>query len=229
MIDIHTHILPFVDDGSRDFDESIHIIDGLMSQGVKHIFLTPHYYKQRNYLSTYENNLDIFKALKEKVKDKDVSLYLANEIKYTLYIFKDIEAGKVRPMTNNIYLIEFSVDTSAYDIFEAVHNMIAKGYRPIIAHIERYTALDQLEDVGQLRKLGAIIQVNVSALLGNYGKHIKKKIAKLIKNDLVDFVATDTHHFNNHYFKDGYAYVSKKFSQDMANKLFNNTMIISKN
>lgn len=227
MIDIHTHILPFVDDGSKDFDESTQIIDGLVNQGVKHVFLTPHYYKQRNYLSTYDKNLDIFETLKDKVKDKDISLYLANEIKYSLEIFQYINDGVVRPLIDNIYLIEFSVDTSAYDIFEAIHNMIAKGYKPIIAHIERYSVLDKIENVFQLSKLGAFIQVNVSALLGNYGKHIKKKILKLIKNDLVDFVATDSHRPNRHYFKDGYDYISKKFSKEKADQIFNNTMIIS--
>lgn len=229
MVDIHTHILPFVDDGSNDFEESMNIIDGLISQGVKHIFLTPHYYKQRNYLSVYEENLEIFEALKDRVKDKDVSLYLANEIKYSLDIFKYIEEGKVRPLSQNIYLIEFSVDTSAYDIFEAVHNMISKGYRPIIAHIERYEALENIEDVKQLKKLGALIQVNVSALLGHYGGSVKRKIKKLIKNDLVDFVATDSHRYHQNSFKKGFDYISKKFSHEMAEKIFNNTSIVTKN
>lgn len=228
MIDIHTHILPFVDDGSNDFEESIRIIDGLMNQGVQHIFLTPHYYKQRNYLSTYDENLKIFNELKEKVANKAIHLYLANEIKYSIDVLQAIEDGYVKPLNKNIYLIEFSVDSSTYEIYEAIHNMISKGYQPIIAHIERYEALNDLNDIRQLRQLGAYVQVNVSALLGYYGGSIKRKIKKLIKNDLVDFVATDSHRYHENHFKRGYDYVSNKFSHEVAEHLFNNKIILSK-
>ena len=226
MIDIHTHILPFVDDGSSDYEESLKIIEGLVDQGVKHIFLTPHYYKQRNYLNTYEENVKIFNELKKRARIYDVHLYLANEVKYSIEIFKDIEKGFIKPLSNQTYLIEFSTDALEYDIFEAVHNMVAKGYKPILAHIERYEAIDSIESVKQLRKLGALIQVNVSALLGRYGGSIKRKIRKLLKHNLVDFVATDSHRYHRDHFKKGYDLVCKKYSKAMADKIFNNTIII---
>jgi protein-tyrosine phosphatase len=230
MIDIHTHLLPFVDDGVRDYDESIEIISDMASQGVKHIFLTPHYYRLRNYVSTYDENLTIFNELKEKVKDAGLSvhLYLGNEIKYTSDSLRDISNQLVKPLMNHTYLIEFSVDESVYDISEAIHNMTAKKYRPIIAHIERYQKLDQIDDVRVIKKLGALIQVNVSSLLGLRGSKTKRWIKKLIKNSLVDFIATDTHMLRKDLMLQGYRYVEKKFSKDMAEKLFNNQIILEK-
>jgi len=228
MIDIHTHILPFVDDGAKDFDESKAIITSLVNQGVKHIFLTPHYYRERGYVSLCEHNLHIFNQLKEQVKDLDVTLYLGNEIKYSLDIFQYIEEGRVQPLSRQNFLIEFSVDTSEYDIFEAVHNMTAKGYLPVIAHIERYQALKTLESIKQLRHLGAMVQVNVSALLGKYGGKTKKWILSLIKHHLVDFVATDSHRFHENEWSKAYRFVCKKFSQEMADKIFNHTGILPK-
>jgi protein-tyrosine phosphatase len=230
MIDIHTHLLPFVDDGVRDYDESIEIISDMVSQGVKHIFLTPHYYRLRNYVSSYENNQNIFNALKEKVKDAQISveLYLANEIKYTSDSLRDISNHLVKPLINQTYLIEFSVDESVYNISEAVHNMMAKKYQPIIAHIERYQKLNQIDDVRVIKKLGALIQVNVSSLLGFRGPKTKRWIKKLIKNDLVDFIATDTHMLRKNLMIQGYRYVEKKFSKDRAEQLFNNQIILEK-
>lgn len=226
MIDIHTHILPYVDDGSQSFDESIHIIEGLIEQGVEHLFLTPHFYKQRNYLSTSENNMKIFKELQEKTKDLNISLYLGNEVKYSLEVFKCIEDGTIRPLNGCYYLIEFSTGISIFDIYEAVHNMLSKGYKPILAHIERYEHLSDLNDVNQLRKMGALVQINVSALLGNYGKPARKRILKLLKHDLVDFVATDSHRYHKNHFRKGYEFVCKKYSQNQADRIFNNQIII---
>ena len=228
MIDIHTHLLPFVDDGVKDYDESIEIISNLLSQGVTHIFLTPHYYRLRNFLSTYEENQAIFQTLKEKVKEAhiNVSLYLANEIKYTSDTLKDIQKGHVRPLKDTYYLLEFSTDESLYQISEAVFNMSAKNYQPILAHIERYQNLNQVDDVKGLKKLGALIQINVSSLLGRRGSKVKRWIKRLIKEGLVDFIASDSHVLRPNLMLEGYQYVEKKFSKEMAKKLFNNKIVL---
>ena len=228
MIDIHTHLLPFVDDGVRDYDEAIQIIIDLLQQGVDHIYVTPHYYKMRNYLSTCEENELLFSELKQKVNQRniDINLYLANEIKYTRETLKDIENKVVKPLLKNIYLVEFSVDISVYDITEAIHNMVAKGYTPIIAHIERYVQLSKLEDVLVLRKIGALVQVNATSVLGGQGSSIKKWIKKLIKNNYIDFIASDSHRVHPHLMKDAYLYIEKKYSKDIAEKLFNNQIIM---
>lgn len=228
MIDIHTHLLPYVDDGVRDFDEAISIIKDLSNQGVKHIFVTPHYYKMRNYVSPSQENLKIFNQLKEKTSREniDVFLYLGNEIKYTIDILKAIEQGVVNPLKDSLYLIEFSTQVTVYEITEAVHNMKSKGFIPILAHIERYDSLNDIKDVKLLKKLGALIQINASSVLGSRGFFTKRWIKKLIKEDCVDFIASDSHTLRPNLMSDAYTYVAKKFSQDKANQLFNNSVIL---
>ncbi|HKL47745.1 MAG TPA: CpsB/CapC family capsule biosynthesis tyrosine phosphatase [Candidatus Izemoplasmatales bacterium] len=230
MIDIHTHLLPFVDDGVKNYEESVEIISDMVSQGVKHIFLTPHYYRLRNFLSSYDDNLKIFQTLKEKIiqENLDISLHLANEIKYSSDTLKDIEKEKVKPLNENLYLIEFSVNETMYEISEAVYNMTAKNYQPILAHIERYNHLNQIEDIKGLKKIGAFIQVNISSLLGHRGGRTKRWIKRLIKNDLIDFIASDTHVFRKNLMVQGYQYVENKFSKAVAEKLFNNQIILHK-
>jgi protein-tyrosine phosphatase len=227
MIDIHTHLLPFVDDGVNDYNEAIEILIDLQHQGVEHLFVTPHYYRLRNYLSTYQENLVIFNQLKEMVEDKNLSikLYLANEIKFSKDIFKEIESGLVHPLKDQMYLIEFSVKSSAYEISEAVFNMVVKGYTPIIAHVERYLQLSK-DDVFELKRLGALVQVNASSLLGKHGGKEKRYVKTLINQDLVDFIASDSHQLNANLMLDGYRYVEKKFSKDKADQLFNNIKVL---
>ena len=227
MIDIHTHLLPFVDDGVNDYNEAIEILIDLQHQGVEHLFVTPHYYRLRNYLSTYQENLVIFNQLKEMVEDKNLSikLYLANEIKFSKDIFKEIESGLVHPLKDQMYLIEFSVKSSAYEISEAVFNMVVKGYTPIIAHVERYLQLSK-DDVFELKRLGALIQVNASSLLGKHGGKEKRYVKTLINQDLVDFIASDSHQLNADLMLDGYRYVEKKFSKEKADQLFNNIKVL---
>jgi protein-tyrosine phosphatase len=228
MIDIHTHLLPYVDDGVRDFNEAISIIKDLYNQGVKHIFVTPHYYKLRSYLSTSNENLKLFNELKEKTSREniDVFLYLGNEIKYTIDVLKAIEEGVVRPLKGHMFLIEFSSQISVYELTEAVHNMKSKGYIPILAHIERYENLNDIDDVKLLKKLGALIQINASSVLGSRGFFTKRWIKKLIKEDYVDFIASDSHTLRPNLMSDAYAYVAKKFTADKANKLFNNSVVL---
>jgi len=134
----------------------------------------------------------------------------------------------VLPLTGDYYLIEFSVNESVYNITEAVYNMIAKGYKPIIAHIERYANLQKIEDIKVLNKIGALIQVNAYSVLGHSGFSSKRFIRKLLKKDLIDFIATDSHSLQEDFFIKAYRYVEKKFSQEQAKKIFNNQIIFKK-
>ncbi|MFW5793916.1 MAG: CpsB/CapC family capsule biosynthesis tyrosine phosphatase [Bacillota bacterium] len=230
MIDIHTHLLPFVDDGVRDFNEALNAIEALKKQGVEKLFITPHFYKLRNFVSTHEENLKLFKKLTALVKEKNfnIELFLGTEIYYNQKTLKNIQSGIVSDLINDYYLIEFSTDESLYNITEAIHNFVAKGYKPIIAHIERYKVLNKFEDVSGLKKIGALMQVNAGSVLGNSGFLKKNYINKLIKRDLVDFVATDSHSYQKGLFLKAYEYVKKKFSKDIANKLFNNQILFTK-
>ncbi len=229
MIDIHTHILPYVDDGSKDLNESIELIRQEIDFGVTDIYLTPHFMKIRNYLSTYEENRKIFEDLKKEVKNQKlkINLHLGNEIYATNKLVADLKKKKVVPLGDTKFvLIEFSVDEEDYEIGEAINNLIGIGYKPIIAHPERYDHIRTIHDYKVIRKMGAYIQIGAASLFGMNGKSAKKISISLLKNNLVDFVASDVHGFRENRLLDAYNYISKKFSKTLADKLFTNPMFI---
>ncbi len=229
MIDIHTHILQGVDDGSLDLETSIELITYEIKQGVTDIFVTPHYIKYRDYLSTYEENLILFDSLVQEVKKKhlEVNLHLGNEIFYDRHTTSNLSNGIVTTLgKSNFVLLEFSLFEETEDIGEAIHNVKSRGYIPIIAHPERYPYIRDINDYRIMKRMGAYIQINCSAINGEYGKKIKKMVLNLIKNNLVDFVASDIHDFRRSSLLDAYAIVQKAFGEDNANKIFNNRSVL---
>lgn len=232
MIDIHTHVLPFVDDGSTAMDLSLQLLQESVTIGVTDLFLTPHYMKTRDYLSTATENREVFLQLQEEVKKRNIPirLYLGNEIFYTIDSLHDLRSGIVIPLgDSDKVLLEFSTTDIHEDIGEAIHNVKALGYVPIIAHSERYPYIDSLKDYEIMRKMGALIQVNASSVVGISGKTMQKMAFKLIKNELVDFIASDIHVSRKNYMKEAYHLVSKKFGDRSASRLFMNQSVLQTN
>ncbi len=230
MIDIHTHVLPGVDDGSPDLETSIKLIESEMEQGVTDIFVTPHYYRLRGFMCSANETKEIFNDLVEETKKRGmkVNLFLGNEIYYDKSTTKNLEQKIVNTMEDSRYvLVEFSLGDELEDIPEAINNLTAKGYIPIIAHPERYPYMMKLEAYRFLRRMGAMIQINSGSIVGYYGRKIKKFVKKLIEENLVDFVASDIHDFRHGYIKDAYTSVTRDFSKETADRLFSNRCIFT--
>ena len=228
MIDIHTHILPFVDDGSSDFETSINLIKLEIEQGVTDIFVTPHYFKYRDFLSKCEENKKIFNELVEEVRRQNlkINLFLGNEIFYNSDIFNDLKSNKVMTLNGSKYiLIEFPLYEEIEDIPEALNNLTAKGYIPIIAHPERYTYLTNIKHFEIIKRMGGKIQVNSGSITGLEGKKIKRLVCWLIKNGLVDFVASDSHDFRPSTMKKAFDIIKNNYGDEIADRLFNNNDI----
>ena len=226
MIDVHTHVIPFVDDGSTSMEASILLIKKAIDDGVTDLICTPHYRK-----NMFEpKKLDIitnFMKLKEHIKKENlnINLYLGQEIKYDKNSKTRILENELLTVNNlNYVLLEFSYDKDT-DISEITYEYSIKGLIPIIAHIERYSYIKNLEQVLEIKNSGALIQVNASAILGKHGMKIKKFVKKLIKNNLVDFVASDIHENREYNLKEAYLYIEKKFGKIIADNIFNNNAI----
>ncbi|MBN2696055.1 MAG: hypothetical protein JXR38_00780 [Bacilli bacterium] len=229
MIDIHTHILPFIDDGAKDMETSLRMIEESAAIGVTDLFLTPHFMKSRNYLSLASENQMIFEKLQAAVKAKKISieLHLGNEVFYTIDSIRDIREGLILPLGNSkLILIEFSLGDDHEAIDEAIHNMTSMGYTPVIAHPERYDYLEFKRDFSVIKKMGALIQVNASAVIGKAGHEQHKTVLKLIKKGYADFVASDIHASRQNYMREAYDFISHKFGKDKAERLCNNKMAL---
>ena len=198
MIDIHTHVIPYVDDGSPNLETSIAMIKHEIAIGVDTIYCTPHHIYSR-YEATVEVIKERFEFLKQEVEKLNlpITLYLGQEICYSHRedTISMLKSGQLLTLNNtNRVLLEFSFTREPEDILDVIYNFSINGYEVIIAHIERYEWMTY-DKVVALRKEGALIQINSNSYLGMTTWKEKRFVKKLLKNDLVDYVASDTHSF----------------------------------
>lgn len=198
MVDIHTHIIPFVDDGSNSLEDSIEMVKHAISIGVSTIYCTPHYIK-----GLYEKSVDEikknFNLLENEVKrlNLPITLYLGQEILYTGEedVISMLDDKQLLTLNDSKYvLLEFPFTREIDDLGELIYNFSCHDYKVILAHIERYEWMT-LEKALELKREGALIQVNADTLLKLTGKLEYKFAKKLLKLKLVDFIASDTHSF----------------------------------
>lgn len=193
MIDIHTHILHGVDDGCKTLEESIMMIKEAVKYGISEVYLTPHYRPSKSYLATPDLITEKFLEIQRKVNELGlfVKLHLGREVDAVPNIVDLLQNGTVQTMgeTKHI-LVDFGFREC--DIDEYCYELIINGYKPIIAHPERYHYIDDYRLFEKWRKTGALIQVN-SRSLKSKNKKIRKRMRYLLENDLIDFCASDCH------------------------------------
>lgn len=193
LIDMHTHILPNVDDGSHDSETSLEMLNEEVKDGIKEVILTPH--TGFNSPQWYEKDEleKFFNDFKEKAKEINVKLYLGSEVLVTPQFTKGLKENRIKSLNDSKYLlVEFKFKEEAENIFNGVYNATCFGYIPIVAHPERYMNMS-LDLALKLKYLGALLQINTTSILGQFGHSIKKMAKTLIKNGLVDLVASDCH------------------------------------
>ena len=197
IADIHCHILPGVDDGSRSMEQTLSMLEMAYEQGVRRIIATPHFHIGKVQV-TKEKAEEALRNLSGLLKKQfpDISIYMGSEIYYYSDAIRDLKERRAMTMAGSRYVMwEFSPDEQ-YDIIESsVYDAVSNGYVPIIAHAERYLCItDRPELVEQLVMEGAYIQINAGSVAGQMGRSVQKFIIKkLLKKHLVHFVASDAH------------------------------------
>ena len=224
MIDIHSHLLFGVDDGSRTLEESVHVIKKLSEVGYTDIILTPHYINDSTYVSTREENLDVLKRLKVGLirNNVNVNLYLGNEIYIDSEIANLLKNNIISSLNDTKYLlIELPMSGENEIYYDVFLDLINMGYKVILAHPERYISFQKdFNKVYELKELGVLLQSNVGSILGDYGRGAKKTIKRLLKENLITFMGTDIHHN-----KEEYTFVlkaNKKMGKYLTQKQINN-------
>lgn len=220
MIDMHNHILFGVDDGCQTIDESIRMIEKAHDVGVTAMILTPHYAPLRGYVASHDTIQDKFHELKQAIDERaiPVHLYLGREIDEVKDIDALLKEGTVQTMNGTNYvLVDFGM--SKTDIDEYCYELIINGYKPIIAHPERYNYIDDEQLYHRWKKTGALLQVNASSLFHPKNKQTKKVIKYLIKHKLIDLIGSDSHRAPKNYddFAKGYELLEKKGMKIRAN------------
>ena len=224
--DIHCHIIPNVDDGAGSPEMALDMVTMAYEQGIRAMIATPHYE-----VGKYEDNqkeiLDNLNKLNELVEKKypDFRIYLGNEIFYSYGVVDSLEENKIFTLAGTRYvLVEFSPNDSYKHIRESLYELINNGYRPIIAHCERYEeVMEDLDRVEELVDAGSYVQINSRTIAGDYGRTIRKRVLKLIKNGLVHFIGTDAHSNGRRSpeLEGCIKYLRKKTDEDTIEKLLN--------
>ncbi|RYU90593.1 capsular biosynthesis protein [Mucilaginibacter terrigena] len=194
VTDMHSHVLPGIDDGAQNVEESIVLIKKMMELGIKKIIATPHimidYY--RNDAESVGNALAILKA-ELKNQNIDIDISAAAEHYFDETFEKRLEDRKVLTMGDNHVLFELSFINQPPNIIQIIQKMKDLGYKPILAHPERYGYMT-IEQLKTIRNWGCDLQLNTISLAGYYGKHTKKLAEELVDNQMVDFISSDMHH-----------------------------------
>ncbi len=197
MIDIHSHILYGIDDGSKTLEESIAILKKASENNVTDIILTPHYIKDSRYNVDNKEKQKLLEELQKEVKrnNLNINLYLGNEV----YIDEDLIPllkKDIATLNNGKYILIELPLSKKYDILEEViKELIAIDLTPIIAHPERYlTYYKEYEFFKSLINMGCLFQSNIGSLYGQYGRKSKKMIKQLLKKNMIHFISSDIHH-----------------------------------
>ena len=196
IADIHGHILPGIDDGPADIEQSLELIVGLAEFGYTRLIATPHVY-QDIYPNTPESIKRAFTELKTYVSERNIPIELSYSAEYFLdeHFNKLLTEGNLIPFPSNHILVEMSTLSPSPKYREYLFSLSTKGFLPILAHPERYVYFKgDLELYEQIKDSGCLFQVNILSFTGYYGKKVKNYAFKLLENNLIDFLGTDIHH-----------------------------------
>lgn len=194
--DIHCHILPGVDDGARDLQESIAMLKLAYRENIHKVILTPHQKPDRKCVSVSGIHKRIALLSEELSRlSLNIRLYSGGELMYSHELTEQLEKGNLPTLAGSRYaLVEFMPDESWSYIRDGLYHLSGSGYRPVVAHVERCAQVAvKPERVQELIDMGCRIQVNAGSLTGDWGFGLKRIAARLIKDRLVHFVATDAH------------------------------------
>ena len=194
-VDMHSHLIPGIDDGSQNMEETIAMLAKFEALGFSKIITTPHI-KHPSYPNSSANILDGLKEVREQMKLAGINLELdaAAEYYFDETLIEKIKNRDVLTFGGNYVLVEFSFNhpPSFEDLL--FDELMRAGYKPIVAHFERYNYyLGTIRKAAEWRKRGVNIQVNLLSLTGHYGMEIKKQAEMLIDACEFDFIGTDCH------------------------------------
>ncbi len=193
-VDMHSHVLPGIDDGAQTVEDSIILVKAMIGLGIKKIIATPHimvdYY--RNTPEIINNALSI---LKNELQKQQIDIEIEAAAEHLLDEGFEIllEQGNVMPIKNNYLLFEMSFIDAHPNLISLVQKIKEKGYKPILAHPERYPYFT-IENCENLRSWGCDLQMNTISLTGYYGSKTKEMAEMMVDFNLVDFISSDMHH-----------------------------------
>lgn len=195
--DMHSHLLPDLDDGLKTMEETVSFVRKLHALGYQKLICTPHIISDLHPNSP-ATILPRLQQVQDEINKHDIPVQIEAAAEYMVDLDFEETVRQEKPLLTlgeNYILIEMSFIAPSPNIESAIFELCIKGLQPIIAHPERYNYYhDSFDKYQRLIDLGCVLQVNLLSLLGYYGGHVKKAAEKLIKNNMIQFAGTDMHH-----------------------------------
>ncbi len=195
-IDIHSHVLPGIDDGAQHIEESNYLIQSMVDLGFARVTTTPH-----TKSNVWDNTRVIIENKREEVHQslpelsQKVSLNTASEYYIDEEFVKLFKSEKLLTLKDDKYvLVEMSYLNAPLQLYDFLFELQLEGYKPVLAHPERYTFYhNKPKEYEKLKKAGCLFQINLLSSVGYYGKDVALAADQLLKKDMIDFVGSDIH------------------------------------
>ena len=190
--DCHSHILPGVDDGVKTIEESLEVLAYMESVGIRELWCTPHV------MDDVPNETELLRAKFSHLKESyhgNVKLHLAAEYMLDSEFEARLSADDLIVMKDDIVLVETSANVPPFNLLDMLERLKSKGYRPMLAHPERYRYMD-MPDYRHLREMGVLMQLNLGSVVGYYGESAQDKAYRLLSHGWYNVLGSDCHRYS---------------------------------
>lgn len=195
-IDIHSHLLPGIDDGAKNINDTVFLISKLQSMGVEQFITTPHILNSI-WNNTRETIESCYNATLPQLKDvtiKPAAEYMMDSYFYDLILKEE----PLLTVKDKYVLVEMSYVNPPLQLFDFIFELQVAGYKPILAHPERYLFYhNNFSEYYRLKKAGCLFQLNLLSVTGYYGSNVTAATERLLREELFDFSGSDVHHENH--------------------------------
>lgn len=195
-VDMHNHLLPGLDDGSKSLEDSFKLLSGLQELGLEQFICTPHVME-----GVYPNNVDSIFSVRDSfntyLSTHGIETKVASSAEYMIdsSLRKLIDTDQLCVIAGEYVLVEMSYLAESRELFQIIFDIQKKGYKPILAHPERYSYYHNRKDVfRKIKDAGCYLQLNLLSISRYYGAEVRSVASQLIKSGMYDFVGTDLHH-----------------------------------
>lgn len=198
-VDIHSHLLPGIDDGAKTIEDSKFLLENMIEFGFSKIITSPHTI-ENIWNNTPKTISDALQYTKENLSEltTKVGLRAASEYIMDDYFASLIDEGKLLTIKDNYVLVEMSYINPPIQLYDYIFKLQVAGYIPVLAHPERYVFYhSDFSNYAKLKKAGCLFQLNLLSVTGYYSKEVAKIAGQLLKNNMIDFVGSDFHHKNH--------------------------------
>lgn len=198
-VDIHSHLLPGIDDGAKTFEDTLRLTHALQSFGISQFITTPHII-QHVWNNTRDQIIAKETATKLELVKHNITDSFRTAAEYMMddYFVQLLRAGNLLTLKDNYVLVEMSYINAPIQLYEILFDIQVAGYIPVLAHPERYLFYhNNFDEYLKLKRAGCLFQLNLLSIVGYYGEGIVKIAEKLLQKGLYSFVGSDVHHDNH--------------------------------